>query len=243
MCYVFVVLVGLFVVAVVHTLKYKDAPRIFLYHNVSDTEVSVKTNISSLKFEQHVLTLKKLNYSFHKMSELFEGNRDKEKRAFITFDDGMVELFYNVFPILKKHNVKATIYTCKSITGKKLLSPEQIKIMHESGLIEFGSHTLNHINMCEYSNSIVSKDLKESKKFIENITNVPCTTFAYPYGKYKPSHLKLLNDAGYDTAVIIGKRLENYDSMRKYEIPRIEPRGNMNNIQFLILILLGKYKI
>lgn len=244
MVYIFVVLLLILVFFSIKVLRHRNAPRIFLYHNVSDIEPSIKTNISTFKFEQHILILKKLNFSFHTMNELFEiDHNDINRHAFITFDDGMAELYENVFPILQKYNIKATIYICKSIKGRKLLSQEQIKTMQESGLIEFGSHTLHHMNMPEYSDDIVLKDLKESKKYIEGITNAPCTTFAYPYGKYHKNHLKLLQDSGYKSAVIIGKKLQNYDSIRKYEISRIEPRGNMNKLQFIILLLLGKYKI
>ena len=49
-------------------------------------------------------------------------------------------------------------------------------------------------------------------------------------------------DFAYD---VIGKKLKSYDELQsdKYRIPRIEPRGNMNIFQFIVLILFGKYKI
>ena len=181
------------------------------------------------------------------MKDLFNKNEIKKckRRAFITFDDGFADIYSNVFPILKKYDVKATIYACRSIAGKEVLSDEQIKIMQDSGLIEFGSHTTNHINLLEYSDDIVNEDIIKSKSTIESITNAPCTSFAYPYGHFSKSHITMLEKAGYTSAVIIGKKLKSYDELQsdKYRIPRIEPRGNMNIFQFIVLILFGKYKI
>lgn len=235
------------VLMVVYAFNHRDNPRIFLYHNVSDKEISYKTNMSSAKFERQIAMLKKLNFEFYTIEDLFD---DKEiqkhnRRAFITFDDGFEDIYTNVFPILKKYNVKATVYACRSIAGKKVLSDEQMKTMQDSGLVEFGSHSTNHINMLEYSDDIVNDDIVKSKSTIESITGAPCTSFAYPYGKFTDAHVEMLEKAGYKTAVIIGKKLKSYQELEsdKYRIPRIEPRGNMNIFQFIVLILFGKYKI
>ena len=42
------------VLMVVYAFNHRDNPRIFLYHNVSDKEVSYKTNMSSAKFERQI---------------------------------------------------------------------------------------------------------------------------------------------------------------------------------------------
>lgn len=93
---------------------------------------------------------------------------------FITFDDGLKHVWTVAYPILKKYGLRATCYLipgCISETDNRvrptledvwdgnatdaeimaitesdpgLATWEEIKIMHESGVIDFQSHTMNH---------------------------------------------------------------------------------------------------
>lgn len=218
-------------------------PRILLYHSVSDDIPSKKINISVSKFKKQMEYLINSGYNFFFMSELFETKTLHKKKVFITFDDGLQCLYQNVFPILKEYNIKATVYICKNYSNKKLLSEVEIKEMVKSGLVEFAAHTLNHTNLTKVDLKTSKKEMVESKKFVESLTGKECASFAYPYGKYKYYHLVQVSEAKFDNAVIIGHKVYNYDIRNRFAIPRIEPRGAMNILQFKILMLFGKYKV
>ena len=114
--------------------------------------------------------------------------------------------------------------------------------MFNSGLVEFGAHSATHVNLKMVSDSVAKNEIIESKRYVESITKTQCTTFAYPYGKYYEKHVILISALNFDSAVVIDHKLYNYDITLRYQIPRIEPRGNMNLLQFKILLFFGKYK-
>lgn len=238
--YLIILICCLYIILFIKRIHY---PRVLLYHSVSDEIPSKKTNISVEKFRKQIQYLTSSGYKFFFMNELFETKRVKEKKIFLTFDDGLKCIYQNVFPILKEFNIKATIYICKNYSGKELLSSEEIKEMSDSGLVEFGAHTLNHANLTKLDLKESKDEICGSKKFVEDITGKTCSSFAYPYGKYKYYHAIQANEAKFDNAVIIGHKIYNYDIRNKFYIPRIEPRGTMNMLQFRIMILFGKYKI
>jgi peptidoglycan/xylan/chitin deacetylase (PgdA/CDA1 family) len=84
-----------------------------------------------------------------------------------------------------------------------MLSWEEVKIMHESG-ISFGSHTVTHPILSKLSVDRARQEIQESKTVIEQKLRTPIRTFAYPNGRkddFNESIKNLLKDAGYACAL------------------------------------------
>lgn len=77
---------------------------IFLYH-----QIHPDSNVSPELFESHLAWLQKKGYQTITMSEFVEEGADK-KTALITLDDGYYDNYKYVFPLLKKYQMKATIF-------------------------------------------------------------------------------------------------------------------------------------
>lgn len=105
------------------------------------------------------------------------------KPVMITFDDGY-ECNYNIlFPLLKKYNVKATIFAVAgSVWSKGRLSESQIKEMSDSGLVSIQSHTVSHPDLTSLEADKLDYELSESKERIEKLTGKPVIALAYPSG-------------------------------------------------------------
>lgn len=76
----------------------------------------------------------------------------------------------------------------------------QILEMKKSGLVVFGSHTVNHENLGSLSNDAIRYELQESKRELENRIGRPVQAFAYPYGEpasFNGSVINELEKAGY----------------------------------------------
>lgn len=83
----------------------KSAVPVFLYHQVNP----ISSNVSPEIFEEHLKIIKKYNMKTITISEYYNNNINKNSML-LTFDDGYYDNFKYVFPLLKKYNMKATIF-------------------------------------------------------------------------------------------------------------------------------------
>jgi len=129
-------------------------------------------------------------------SRLRSGEQIPEKSLVLTFDDGFRGVYENAFPTLRRLGMTATVFlsVCRqcssgfagrlpSLEGRSMLSWEEIREMHSSG-ITFGAHTLTHPDLTSMASDKVEEELLGSKRIIEDALGVEVTTFAYPFGRY-----------------------------------------------------------
>ena len=172
---------------------------ILLYHDFvatapdSDTDNFNYINTPQ-SFEENIKVLLENGYTFISFQELYDAINGKmslpEKPILINFDDGYYSNYEYVFPILKKYNVKASIFVVtdkigKEVDGKRYLSWEQCKEMQDSGLVEIFSHSKRHVFYDKLPVRMIRDDVIESYKIIEeNLGSKDLKVFAYPYGAY-----------------------------------------------------------
>lgn len=219
-----------------------DKVRVLMYHGVDQHfgDKFDKWIVLPKDFEKQLKWLKKNGFKSHTMSEICKLDKIPKKSVVITFDDGYENVFLNAFPLLLKYNFKATIYlipnqktnhweskNTKNISN--MLNNEQILKMQESGLIEFGAHTINHVNLLTCDNPCL--EIKNSKIEVENITKKPCISFAYPYGKFDENTINLVKNSGFENAVIVKRGLfKNGDD--KFSIKRVGVLGSESFFDF-----------
>lgn len=212
-----------------------------MYHSIDDSMPASGMNTTSKKFEEQIEFMIMNQYKFYKITELLEHSSDIGRKAAITFDDGFLNNYTQAFPILKKHNIPATIYLSPNKPEHEFLSNQQIKEMQDSGLIEFGAHTLNHINLTDVSDEEAKREIAESIRFVEEKTETKCASFAYPYGRYDMKHVAMLEQLNIKTAVTTKKAISNLEN--KLEIPRLSMNGKMNKLQLIIALSRGRYRV
>jgi len=168
------------------------------------------------RFARQMAYLKKAGFVFYSTSELIDHFR--QHGAFppngiaLTFDDGWKDNYANAFPVLRDLGIKATIFIIPSCIGQSStkaaaqgegarphLNREEILEMSQHG-IEFGSHSLNHRLLHELSPGEVRTEVVEAKKHIEELTQRPCATFAYPAGFFSEEAKQIVKDAGHTAA-------------------------------------------
>ncbi len=221
-----------------------DKARVLMYHSIGEHTGNKKQDkwiVTPKDFEKQMSWFAKNGWQSFTMSELISLEKIPCKSLAITFDDGFEDNYTNAFRVLQKYNFRATIYLVPNMErnnwegNKPLLKNKQILEMQESGLIEFGSHTLSHANLLTIDNSLLANELKKSKDEIEQITLKKCEAFAYPYGKFDDNTIDEVKNAGYTTAVTV-KRGFYEIADDKFTIKRIGILGNESFFDFYLRI-------
>lgn len=184
---------------------------IFLYHYIEYVKDKGDTIRSSLNivptvFEEQIKTLKDAGYMFVTPSYLsmaLEGKfKPVEKMVILSFDDGYMDFYTDVFPILKKENVKAVVYIVPNFLDRpNYMYTWQLKEIAKSNLIEIGAHTMDHVWLKGMDPQRAQNEITESRVALQNLLNLPIDSFAYPYGAFDEVTLSLVRNAGFRNAV------------------------------------------
>ena len=245
------------IVAIYLFTKYKSMQRpdvkipVLLYHNfvpqVPETDPDNFNYINTPEsFEENIKTLLENGYTIISMKELDEANNYKKglpnKPIIITFDDGYYSNYEYIYPILKKYNIKASIFIItdkigQEIDGIKYLGWDECWEMQNSGLVEIFSHSKKHVFYDKLPVREIRDDVKESYRMIEkHLGKQKLKVFAYPYGAYTNETVQTLKNNGIDFQVYdIG--INNIRNLDKNFIKRINIPCEMTGREIIDEIL------
>jgi peptidoglycan/xylan/chitin deacetylase (PgdA/CDA1 family) len=109
-----------------------------------------------------------------------------------------------------------------NITERAFLNWGEVRMMVESGLISFGSHTNNHKILTHLDSNELLEELIQSKNRLisENVVNESFIPFCYPNGNYDSRVIKSVQEAGYHIAVTTNMGWNQQDT-HLYTLKRI----------------------
>ncbi len=176
------------------------------YHKVDNIHNSL--SVIPEDFERQMRYLSENGYNTITPEQLYDnittGAELPKKPILITFDDGYQDNYDNAYPILKKYNMKATIFVVTGFLGKdkNYLTWEEAKELENSG-ISIESHTLNHKSMTELSDEQLRVELVNSRIDIKEKLGKESYFMAYPTGTYNLHIANMVKEAGYKGAFTI----------------------------------------
>lgn len=204
---------------------------ILTYNRVNDVDKNALT-LTVEQFDAQMKFLVDDGYTVITPDELldaWEGNENlPNKPVVITFDDGNADNYKNVFPILQKYNLKATMFV---ITDNINLYPsyitwQQAREMQASGLVDIESHTLSNQSFLKiHSRDKLWDQIYGSKQAIEWYLKKPAKFIAYPDGKYTVEAEELCKEVGYRAGFAIDYGLAHYNP-KNYVLDRIPIYGS-----------------
>ena len=161
---------------------------ILVYHRVNDTDTTFGT-LTVAEFDAQLKFLKDEGYNVIMPDDLLDaweiGKTLPPKPVLITFDDGHDDIYKNVFPILQKYNMRATVFLVTDHIGMpEYLSWDFVRALQNGGFIDFESHTKSYKDLSKLKGDKLWNEIYGSKQAIEWALKKPAKFIAYPNGNY-----------------------------------------------------------
>jgi len=214
---------------------------ILLYHRLGP-EVADSMTVTTTYFESQLKHFKDQGYTFIPLRQLVDyylGKREAipSRTLVITADDGHKSVYTDMFPLLKKYHVPATLFLYPSALSNApyAMTWEQIKGMKATELIDLQSHTFWHPNFKkekrnlkthEYEN-LVESQLRKAKARLEKEFEIKVDMLAWPFGIYDGELVKKAIQVGYIAAFTMERReatfADNIMALPRYLV--VDPSG------------------
>lgn len=185
-------------------IQYEDVRgpglNVLLYHEVEINGSKNKYTLKTEVFERQLQWLKKNGYTTILPKEISNHtfHKNPEKTIMLTFDDGTIDHFETVYPLLKKYGFGGVFFIITGEINKGgRLTSEHIKQMFNNGM-EIGSHTVSHPYLDTLDESEIERQLHLSKQTLEKITGNNVISFAPPGGWFNGKAEKIAHQQGYD---------------------------------------------
>jgi peptidoglycan/xylan/chitin deacetylase (PgdA/CDA1 family) len=224
--------------------------RVLMYHKVNDLPGNPLTMPVSL-FDEQMDQLRELGYTAVDLDAVLahyvEGKSLPPKAALITFDDGYHDNLDNAAGVLRKHGYPAVLFVPigylegrqplphdEGLATRGILNPtvdwEELAALEREG-IRIESHGISHRPLADLEVDEAAREIALSKLRLEERLGRPVRAFSYVKGSeahYKPVHLSLVRQAGYDVAftAVSGANSPTTDplQLRRYNIEPYSPR-------------------
>ena len=90
----------------------------------------------------------------------------------------------------------------------RIMNGEEIKLLSQNSLIEIGSHAVTHHNLLKLSPPQLLDELRNSKDYLERITQKPIESIAFPFGLYTRDMLSLAESLGYTRQLAVNYKFK-----------------------------------
>ena len=196
--------------------------RVLMYHKVNDLPGN-RMSMPTALFDEQMAQLKELGYRAVSLEDVLahyvDGAPLSEGAVLITFDDGYRDNLENAAPVLQKHGYPAVQFVPLGYVGDPLPLPheeplaargvlnrtvdwEQLRELEGAGF-RIESHGISHRPLADLEVDEAAREIVVSKLRLEEKLGRPVRAFSYVKGSeahYKPVHLSLVRQAGYDLA-------------------------------------------
>jgi peptidoglycan/xylan/chitin deacetylase (PgdA/CDA1 family) len=196
--------------------------RVLMYHKVNDLAGNPLTMPVSL-FDEQMDQLRHLGYTVVDLDAVLahyvHGTPLPSQAVLITFDDGYHDNLENAARVLSTYGYPAVLFVPIGYLGERLPLPheehlaaqgilnrtidwEEIADLERNG-VRIESHGISHRPLADLEVDEAAREIALSKLRREEKLGRPVRAFSYVKGSeahYKPVHLSLVRQAGYDVA-------------------------------------------
>jgi peptidoglycan/xylan/chitin deacetylase (PgdA/CDA1 family) len=195
---------------------------VLMYHKVNDVEGNTVT-VAPGTFDEQMAQLGVLGYTAVSLDDVIAHYVDSkplpQRSVLISFDDGYLDNLENAVPILQKYGYPAVLFAPigylgvrrplphdEHLAARGIVNPtldwSQLAELERAG-VRVESHGIGHRPLADLEVDEAAREITLSKLRLEEALGRPIRAFAYVKGSeahYRPVHLSLLRQAGYDVA-------------------------------------------
>ena len=174
--------------------------RILLYHAVGSSVAADSYGFSVLpgRFAQQMDLLS--HRPDVEIVDLAGGLRSRGRlRVAVTFDDGYKDILTTAAPTLLQYRIPFTVFATSALLGSSsdYLMPAELRELAGLPGVTIGSHGLTHTPLGECGDTVLRRELEESRRRLEELLGRPVIAVAYPHGSVDQRVRREAARAGY----------------------------------------------
>lgn len=160
---------------------------VLTYHAVGDPTVHGNVSVERFRADLDYLTA---NFEVVDLRELVEES-EAHRRVAVTFDDGHRSVYTEALPLLRAHDVPATVFVVSGaidgdaagLNATPTMSADQIADLVDEPLAVVGNHTRSHPRLSTISEPAVrEEEIAGAKTDLEDRFGIDVDRFSYPFG-------------------------------------------------------------
>lgn len=148
-------------------------------------------------FKSHLVSIARSGVPVVPLRDLIDASTSAGPRVALTFDDGHPADQATTWPLLRDSGLPATFFICLcNIGGVGDPRWAMIRRMREEGH-SFGAHGVRHIRYDRLKPAEQRDEMQRSRSTIEQHLGAPVDLFAFPFGKFDRSALRVARELGF----------------------------------------------
>jgi peptidoglycan/xylan/chitin deacetylase (PgdA/CDA1 family)/uncharacterized protein YraI len=196
------------------------AVAVLMYHDINDNYN--RFVVAPWQLEQQLIWLRDNGYTSitprDLVANLDNGAPLPPRPVILSVDDGWAST--RVFrDLLTTYGFKGTYM----LPNYAELTPEEIYELNQIG--EVCGHSVSHPFLDQLGYDGQWYEIVENKAWLDSITGMSTTCFAYPFGAFNETTTQIVIDAGYQIGFHAWDGLQYFDTMDRWHITRIEVSG------------------
>jgi len=156
--------------------------------------------VSRLQFENQLSEIRRAGVAIKLLRTLRPSDSTREDNrpaVVLTFDDGRVSDYEVAFPVLAQAQARAEFFLNTANVGKPgFLNWQQVNEMRRAGM-SFQSHGHHHVDLCSLPLSELARQLRDSKRILEEHLQCSVDFLAVPYGQFNSRLISEARATGY----------------------------------------------
>jgi peptidoglycan/xylan/chitin deacetylase (PgdA/CDA1 family) len=206
---------------------------ILMYHYVrqvdpSNDPLGYNLSVTPEQFAAQLAWLQAQGFATIRMDTLaacIQGLAPCPARAIaLTFDDGYLDAYHSVLPILRQYNAVATFYIVSDFIGRPgYMGWAELQALRDAGM-ELGAHSVSHPDLTMLAQAEAAAQIGESRRILREQLGVPVESFCYPAGRFNEQIVELTRAAGFTNATTTVQDGPQHDL---YRLPRLRIYGDL----------------